>query len=481
METCLPTLAQLSDDALLARVTQLVHGERESTAALVAHLAELDGRRLYLGEGCSSLFGYCTQVLHLSEHAAYGRIEAARASRRFPVILEMLASGSVHLTTVGLLASHLTPENHRELLDAAVHQSKRQVEELVAGLRPLPAIAPSIRKLPGGKDPVAFPGPSEPATGAGVRETATMDAVPTPRPADRGVVAVLAPELYKVQFTASAEIHEKLRRAQDLLRHQIPNGDLAAVFDRALSVLLEQLLKSKVGATDRPGSSRGIAPGSRHIPAAVRRAAWARDRGRCAFVSSTGRRCGERGRLEFHHVWPHGDGGVPTIDNIELRCRAHNKYESDQYFGPHQAPEARGESAWLEPVQETLEQQSNQEEAAWAETTSRSIARQPAPEQLASPGVQTAAEDSIASPGGQADQVGSIARESPERGEIVPGLTVRESNALYFVGRACRSDPETGRWDADQDRSAWGSSPAGRRCPWRLGPDRVGELRGLSV
>jgi hypothetical protein len=63
-------------------VKTLAADERQATARLIAGLAELDARRLYLGEGCPSLFAYCTQVLHLSEHAAYGRIEAARTARR---------------------------------------------------------------------------------------------------------------------------------------------------------------------------------------------------------------------------------------------------------------------------------------------------------------------------------------------------------------------------------------------------------------
>ena len=120
----LSAVGQLSNHELLARVKHLAEREREATAALIAHLAELDERRLYLAEGCSSLFTYCTQVLRLSEHAAYGRIEAARMVRRFPVLLERLEEGSVNLTTVGLLAAHLTHENHRELLDMARH--KRQ-------------------------------------------------------------------------------------------------------------------------------------------------------------------------------------------------------------------------------------------------------------------------------------------------------------------------------------------------------------------
>src|SRR5438045_1839770 len=121
---------------------------REATARLIAALAEVDARRLYLGEGCSSLFTYCTQVLHLSEHAAYGRIEAARAVRRFPTILELLADGAIHLTAICLLAPHLTAENHRDLLAAAHHKTKRDVEQMVAALRPLPPVPSSVRKLP---------------------------------------------------------------------------------------------------------------------------------------------------------------------------------------------------------------------------------------------------------------------------------------------------------------------------------------------
>ncbi len=252
----LASLAELSDAELLAQVARLATQERDATVALVAHLAELDARRLYLAEGYPSLFAYCTQRLHLAEHAAYGRIEAARVVRRYPVVLERLADGSVTLTTV---------------------------------------------------------------------------------------VAPLAPERYRVQFTASAETYAKLRLAQDLLRHQIPAGDVGQVLDRALTVLVDALLKQKIAATDRPRVGKPPRPRSRHVPAAVRRAVWTRDGGRCAFVSRTGRRCAERGFLEFHHVRPYAAGGAATAENIELRCRAHNGYEAEQVFGPW------GESQVREP------------------------------------------------------------------------------------------------------------------------------------
>jgi hypothetical protein len=141
-------MTQLSDQALIEEVQSAAGREREATARLIALLAELDARRLYLGQGCSSLFTYCTQVLRLSEHAAYGRIEAARAARKFPVVLDLLADGAVTLTTVTLLASHLTPANHVEVLNAARHRSKRDVEIMVAGLRPLQDVPATVTKLP---------------------------------------------------------------------------------------------------------------------------------------------------------------------------------------------------------------------------------------------------------------------------------------------------------------------------------------------
>ena len=133
----------------------------------MAHLAELDTRRLYLAQGYGSLFSYCTQALLLAEHAAYNRIEAARASRKFPAILERLVDGSVNLSTVRLLAPYLTPENCDEVLAEAAGKSKRDVEVLVARLAPRPDESPSIRRLP----PVPHARASAPtdAAGAGIQ------------------------------------------------------------------------------------------------------------------------------------------------------------------------------------------------------------------------------------------------------------------------------------------------------------------------
>jgi len=329
---------RLTDEQLLVQVKTLAAREREVTAQLIASLGELDVRRLYLAEGYSSLFTYCTQCLHLSEHAAYGRIEAARAARRWPIILERLADGSLTLTTVCLLACHLTPGNYRTVLEAAKHKSKREVEQQVAALRPMPPVPSSIRKLPTAKASVVAP-TDRVGVEVPLQELASPPArmpivapqhaaASTDRPA---VVIPLAPERYKVQFTVTRETHDKLRQVQDLLRHSVPNGDPAVIFDRALTVLLADLQKKKLALTDRPRATSEANPGSRHVPATVRREVWARDGGQCTFVGTVGR-CAERGFLEFHHVVPFAAGGQTTGDNLQLRCRAHNQYEADQYF-----------------------------------------------------------------------------------------------------------------------------------------------------
>jgi hypothetical protein len=204
-------------------VKRLAGCERQATARLIAALAELDTRRLYLGQGCSSMFTYCTQVLHLAEHAAYNRIEAARAARRFPVILALLADGSVHLSAVRLLAPHLTQENS-DVLGEASHKSKREVEQIVARLQPRPDVVSSVRRLP---PMCTTPAALQPTTPESQPIAIVATSVVDPRRA-QAEVAPLAPERYKVQFTVGRDTYEKLRKVQDLLRHRLPSGDPAA-------------------------------------------------------------------------------------------------------------------------------------------------------------------------------------------------------------------------------------------------------------
>jgi hypothetical protein len=340
-------LPRLSDRDLLTQLKEAVHQERQSTVQVIALLMEVDARKLYAQQSCSSLFTYCVQMLHFSEHAAYLRIEAARAARRFPAILDRLADGTLHLTAVSLLAPHLTPANHANLLDEARHKSKREVEQIIARVRPQPDVPAVIRKLPTLQPTLSVQTPvttrrafestpslvASPASEPGVTSaplTGTV-AAPSVRPS---VITPLAPERFKVQFTVDRATYDKLRQAQDLLRHTVPMGDPAVIFDRALTLLIAELSKTKIGETPHPRAGRAASPDSRsrHIPAAVRREVWRRDGGQCAFRGEQGR-CKETGWLEFHHVRAYRKGGAATVETVELRCKVHNLYKAEQEFG----------------------------------------------------------------------------------------------------------------------------------------------------
>ena len=369
-------LKDRSDQELLAGVWAAVTRECEDVAIVIAHLAEMDTRRLFPEEACSSLKSYCMEVLHLSEDETYLRIHVARLARRFPVIFEMLADGLVHLTAVHRLGPSLTEDNHLSVLEEAWYKSMAEVEEIVARLRPKPAVPSRIRKLSGEK--------ARAEEGNGLFEDAAesalceVEADSAPSSLSRKWdVSPLAPEMYEVRFTADQETVDALKLLQELLSHKIPNGDPAVIIKDSLLLRLEQVNRQKFGkgkakrksedeveaagegegmseregkreATDKENEngndqrslptetavqSSGKRPPSRYIPIEVRKAVWERDQGRCAFMSERGRWCSARRFLEYHHIIPFAWGGETTIDNLELRCRTHNAYEGELLFG----------------------------------------------------------------------------------------------------------------------------------------------------
>jgi hypothetical protein len=332
------------------------------------------------------MYAYCTEVLHLSEAEAYLRIAAGRASREHPAILEMLADGRLHLSAIAKLAPHLTAENREALLKLSTHKSKREVEELVAELDPRPDVTASMRKLPerrigsllssmelrleaaaaveGVAEDQLRPDQAAPAESAlrpgkdassgmgglvGSEPDPLPQALAVPKPA---VIEPLAPARYKVQFTASAGLRDKLERLRALMRSSVPDGDLAAIIEEAVTEKIERLEARRFGRAKAPRTLAGVssppsrpspraakasidrdAPSTRHIPAAVRRAVHERDGGRCRYVDAQGRRCTAREGLEFHHRRPFGHGGEHSVENIALACKAHNRYLADVDYG----------------------------------------------------------------------------------------------------------------------------------------------------
>jgi hypothetical protein len=379
MTTSFDRVAKLSEQDLLHYFTDLVARDRRTTAEMLAAIAEIDERKLWAAHACSSMFTFCMERFHMSEQVTVKRLWAARTARRFPVILEMVARGELHLGAIHLLAKHLTADNHAQVLDRARHKSCREVERLVAELAPRADVPSQIRALPGprgacgavdgattGLDGISNDefSSSISAAVAGDRQTsadgnptgsennaripAALDSRTTAKP-----IVALSPRRYKIEITVDEATHDKLRSLQDLMARSGTGRDPGEIISRAIDVLLVRTLARKAAFTDRPkpakptidSTASGLEPRSRSIPAAVRREVWQRDSGRCCYVDPRGRRCGETSSVEFHHKHAFALGGLSTTENIELRCSAHNQLQADFDFGRSFMDARRGKAA----------------------------------------------------------------------------------------------------------------------------------------
>lgn len=200
-----------------------------------------------------------------------------------------------------------------------------------------------------------------------------------PVPHKAATITPLRPGRYEVKFTVDEEMRGKLEQLQELLRHQVPNGDVAIILARATDLLLEKTRKARFAETSRPRANKPPASlgcarqatetathtraegtraaaetesraagsdgpardriatdltASRYVPRSVVREVYARDGRQCTFVSAEGRRCLERGFLELHHHdVPYARGGAATADNLRTVCRSHNALYAERDLG----------------------------------------------------------------------------------------------------------------------------------------------------
>src|SRR5512145_2085813 len=283
----------LSSDQVTRQILQLNRKQHLVDAELLLYLSELDCRKLYRIHACPSLFDFLTTRLGQSEDVAYRWMWGARLLRAFPLVYELLASGRLHLSALMLLKPHLTEENHREWLMAAAGKSKREVEKLVAARCPKADVPTRLRKLPepvpsqtggSGKRPFAEDTrspvvlsptsesaapfgpatPSEPAAPSGPAETSkrspavvaqpsSLEPLP-PRcemPSRATKIQPLSEHSYRVVFTASQRLKEKLERAGELVSNTIAPTDLPALVERALDLLIEREERRRYGSRRR--------------------------------------------------------------------------------------------------------------------------------------------------------------------------------------------------------------------------------------
>jgi hypothetical protein len=341
---------RLPDHLVLPGLAAVAVRGRRNDAAALAFIAVADERKLFAATGYSSMYQYCLGELQMSEDAAAKRIQAARVAKQFPALFDAVSDGGLHLSAVVLLAPHLKPSNAAELIAAATHKTKSQIECLLAERFPKPdlptlvmAVAPAVACGPDVQDSVCAtreqhaPGhvggcaDDRAVPHAGAPASPPAPAQPE-SPAPRPKLTPLAPQRFGWQLTVSGSTNDKLQYARELLGHAVPQGEVAEVLDRALDALIETLEKRIFAAGSRTRPGRGSAD-PRHVPAAVKHDVWVRDGGRCAFVSDKGRRCESRTRLQYDHVTPVARGGCATVNGMRLLCAAHNQHAAERVFG----------------------------------------------------------------------------------------------------------------------------------------------------
>src|ERR1044072_49373 len=141
------SLTHLADGTLLRNLATQVARDRATTAALLAHLAEVDERQLYRAAAYESMFQYCVHELRMSEETTFRRIRVARTARQFPAIFSLLADGRLNLTAVLLLTPHLSPQTADELLAAAAQKTKPEIELLLAERFPRPDVPTLVQTI----------------------------------------------------------------------------------------------------------------------------------------------------------------------------------------------------------------------------------------------------------------------------------------------------------------------------------------------
>jgi hypothetical protein len=357
-------LGTLTDSALLDGLHRIVGAGRQLLAELLAHLCEVEDRRLHLDAGYPSMFAYCTGRLRLSEDEAYRRIEVARLARRVPRVYTLIAEGRLSLSAAALLKPYILTPNITELVDAVSDKPVQAAREALAAFFPRPDVEASIRKLP-----TSTPRPSAP--GAPLFDTArnppptspSVEPSAAPAPPAHTFTRALEPlsaDRYKIQFTGTAPLKEKLQLARDLLRHTLPDGDLGTIVERALDLLVAHLMKRRFGAGARPKRAPRAArpqsaapqppsaaneddaptaarpppsPASDNVTRDTCRRVLERAGLRCTWHGPDGNRCTARAWIERDHRTPRALGGAADTDNIRHLCRAHNQRAAEHVYG----------------------------------------------------------------------------------------------------------------------------------------------------
>jgi 5-methylcytosine-specific restriction endonuclease McrA len=369
-------LKGLSDHDLLGRLNRLVQKEQKLTLEILAHLAEVARRELYLSRGYATLADYCISEMGYGESSAWRRVRVARVIKDIPEVYDLLEKQALTVSAVLQIAKVLTTKNKDNLLPRVSSKSRSEIERVVAEYG-LPMTIPDVARprivsrevivetaptganstIAGQAQNIGAPDAGSRALGDGA--SATIESRP-----ELGEISLhsegknnpVSPmtrtvfeRMYEVRFAGDEELMELVGWMRTHLSGRFPRGaSFAHVFKYALKYVREredpvERAKRREARKNKPSNNvtKKTAPGrprtttrSRHIPQATRDRVWIRDGGRCAYVGSNGKRCGSTHNLHFdHHPIPFARGGPSTPSNLRLLCARHNRLAAEKAFG----------------------------------------------------------------------------------------------------------------------------------------------------
>jgi len=237
--------------------------------------------------------------------------------------------GKLCITSVVELARVITPENSTDVLPRFFYLSKQEAKAVAVEICPATVVPrrevvtkvvtevvtewPRAAPIHPGETPP--PTPPDPAPGG-----------------QRASFEPLTPNLQRLHMTVTKQFLDKLDIARKGQGHAQPGASAEKVIEAALDLLIAQQAKRRA-EVKRPHKNPRSAKNPGHVTAAVKRAVWSRDEGKCTWPIDSGGTCGSTLRLEIDHVVPRGRGGPSTIDNCRLTCAMHNQLAARQVYG----------------------------------------------------------------------------------------------------------------------------------------------------
>ncbi len=332
-------LQKLTDDQLIFDTKKLIKKEQEIVIEIIAHLEEIERRRLYCDAGYDSLWSYTIGELGYSEAQAHRRIDAMRMSRKISSVKRGLESGTLNVTCVNMGSAFLKAAseynkkvNQEELFLKLEGKSKKEVmtilqekrEELNLPLKQLPKKTVETKTNGGSGD-------------------------------------------VRMHLTLKKETVEKIKKLKGLLAHKEGNLSTEELLDKMLDSAIEkaekekfavgikarsqseQVLKEKQlsqkepkvqavpvsAATEEKKSTKYAKPlspskvkviNSRYVPNDLKRIIYVRDNGKCS-------NCGSRHALEIDHKRSFALGGKTSLENCRLLCRSCNQRHAIKVTG----------------------------------------------------------------------------------------------------------------------------------------------------